>query len=39
VPSWVKVFWVIAAIVILVLVVSLLFGVKHGPGRHALPWG
>jgi hypothetical protein len=34
-PTWVKVFVVIAIVVVLALVVSALAGVKHGPGRHS----
>ena len=38
-PRWVKVFGIIAFIVILFFVVSLLLGVRHGPGRHAVSGG
>ncbi len=38
-PRWVKVFGIIAFIVILFFVVSLLLGVRHGPGRHAASVG
>jgi hypothetical protein len=34
-PRWVKVFAVIAAIVILVFVILLVTGNDHGPGRHS----
>jgi hypothetical protein len=33
-PAWVKAIWLVVAIVIIFLVVSLLFGADHGPGRH-----
>lgn len=36
-PRWVKVAWVIAAVVVLAFVVSLLVGVRHGPGLHTPP--
>lgn len=37
-PRWVKVFGIIAAVVVLLVVLALLFGGgpgRHGPGRHA----
>lgn len=34
-PRWVKVFGIIAIVLALLLVVSLLAGVEHGPGLHA----
>jgi hypothetical protein len=37
-PRWVKVFGVIALVLLLLLVIALLTG-GHGPGRHALPSG
>ena len=37
-PRWVKVFGVIALVVILLFVVLLLAGGPHGPGRH-MPGG
>jgi hypothetical protein len=33
-PRWVKVFGVIAALAVVLLVVLLVFGGGHGPGRH-----
>jgi hypothetical protein len=33
-PRWVKVFGVIAAVMVVVFIVLLLFGGGHGPGRH-----
>ena len=33
-PRWVKVFGVIAAVAIVLLVILLVFGGGHGPGRH-----
>lgn len=33
-PRWVKVSGLVAAVVLLLLVVTLLFGGKHGPYRH-----
>ena len=33
-PRWVKVFAVIAAVAIVMVVVMLLTGGNHGPGRH-----
>ena len=33
-PRWVKVFGIIALVLILVFVISLLAGVRHGPGLH-----
>ena len=38
-PRWVKVAGVIALVVLVMLVVALLSGGKHGPGRHALDTG
>ena len=39
-PRWVKVFGIIAVVVVLLFVISLLIGGgEHGPGRHALPPG
>ena len=39
IPRWVKVFAVIAAIVILLFVTLLLIGSDHGPGRYMAPDG
>jgi hypothetical protein len=36
-PRWVKVFVIIAAVVILVFLILLLAGNDHGPGRHPGP--
>ena len=33
-PRWVKVFAIVAAVVVLVFLVLLLTGNNHGPGRH-----
>jgi len=33
-PRWVKVFGIIALVVALLFVISLLAGVRHGPGLH-----
>jgi hypothetical protein len=33
-PRWVKVFAIIALVVVLLFVISLLAGVRHGPGLH-----
>ena len=33
-PRWVKVFGIIALVLVLVFVISLLAGVRHGPGMH-----
>jgi hypothetical protein len=38
-PTWVKVFALIAIVVLVVFVISLLAGVRHGPGLHAMPSG
>jgi len=34
IPRWVKVFGIIALVVVLLFVISLLAGVRHGPGLH-----
>jgi hypothetical protein len=36
-PRWVKVSLIIAIVLVLVLVVSFLAGVGHGPGLHTPP--
>jgi hypothetical protein len=33
-PRWVKVFGMVALVVVLLFVISLLAGVRHGPGMH-----
>ena len=33
-PSWVKVFGIIVIVLVLLFVISLLAGVRHGPGMH-----
>jgi hypothetical protein len=33
-PRWVKVFGIIALVLILLFVISLLTGARHGPGMH-----
>ncbi len=35
-PRWVKVFGIIALVLILLLVVQILMGGNHGPGRHRM---
>jgi len=34
-PRWVKVFGIIALVLVLLFVISLLAGVRHGPGLHS----
>jgi hypothetical protein len=36
-PRWVKVFLIIAIVLVLAFVVSFLAGVGHGPGLHTPP--
>lgn len=38
-PRWLKVFGIVAAVLVLLIVTILLLGVGggHGPGRHGLP--
>jgi len=36
-PRWVKVFGIIALVLVLLLLISLLAGVRHGPGLHTPP--
>jgi hypothetical protein len=38
-PRWVKVFIVVAIVLVLALLVSRLLGVEHGPGLHSPPGG
>jgi ABC-type transporter Mla subunit MlaD len=33
-PRWVKLFGIIALVLVLLFVISLLAGVRHGPGLH-----
>ena len=33
-PRWVKVFGIIVIVLVLLFVISLLAGVRHGPGMH-----
>lgn len=35
-PRWVKVFAAVLGLLVALLLVGLLAGVDHGPGRHAL---
>jgi hypothetical protein len=35
-PRWVKVFAIVAGLVVLLVVVLLVFGGEHGPSRHSL---
>jgi hypothetical protein len=35
IPRWVKVFGIVVIVLILLFVISLLSGVRHGPGLHA----
>jgi hypothetical protein len=34
IPRWVKVFGIIVLVLVLLFVISLLAGVRHGPGLH-----
>ena len=34
-PTWAKVFLIVLVVVILAFVISLLAGVRHGPGLHS----
>ncbi len=34
-PRWVKAFGIIALVLVVLFVISLLAGVRHGPGLHA----
>ncbi|MEX0674656.1 MAG: hypothetical protein WD067_07770 [Gaiellaceae bacterium] len=36
-PRWVKIFGMIAAVAVVLVVILLVFGRGHGPGRHASP--
>jgi len=36
-PRWVKVSWIIAAVIVVVTLAALLFGGDHGPGMHGAP--
>lgn len=36
-PRWVKVFGIVAGIVVLLVLIVLLIGGEHGPGRHLPP--
>jgi hypothetical protein len=36
-PLWVKVFLIVAIVLLVALVVSLVAGVEHGPGLHNRP--
>lgn len=37
-PRWVKIFGIVAALIVLVALAALIFGGgQHGPGRHASP--
>ncbi len=36
-PRWVKISWIIAAIVVVLILAALLFGREHGPGMHSAP--
>jgi len=38
-PRWVKVFLIIAIVLVLALVISRLLGIQHGPGLHSPPGG
>jgi ABC-type transporter Mla subunit MlaD len=33
-PRWVKVFGIIALVLVMLFIISLLAGVRHGPGLH-----
>jgi hypothetical protein len=34
-PPWVKVFLIVGLVLLLIFVISLVLGVKHGPGMHS----
>jgi hypothetical protein len=34
IPRWVKIFGIIAIVVIVLVVIAMLLGGNHGPGRH-----
>jgi hypothetical protein len=36
-PRWVKVSWVIAAVIVVVVLTALLIGGDHGPSMHGAP--
>jgi hypothetical protein len=36
-PRWVKVFGVVALVLVVLVVVTLVIGGNHGPGRHGSP--
>jgi hypothetical protein len=36
-PRWVKVSWIIAAAIVIVVLAALLFGGQHGPSMHGAP--
>ncbi|HEX2031852.1 MAG TPA: hypothetical protein VHL78_10685 [Actinomycetota bacterium] len=38
-PRWAKVAWVITILVVLAFLISLVAGVRHGPGLHRPPEG
>jgi hypothetical protein len=38
-PRWVKVFGAVALLIVLLLIVAMLLGGEHGPGRHLSPAG
>lgn len=38
-PRWVKVFGVIALVLVVLLTIALLVGGEHGPGRHTSSGG
>ena len=40
-PRWVKIFGIVALVLIVIVVLAMLLGGNHGPGRHggALPTG
>jgi hypothetical protein len=36
-PRWVKVSWIIAAVIVVVILAALVFGGEHGPSMHGAP--
>lgn len=36
-PRWVKISWIVAAVIVVVILAALLFGGEHGPGMHSAP--
>jgi hypothetical protein len=36
-PRWVKVSWIVAAMIVVVILAALLIGGEHGPSMHGAP--